>query len=41
MFINFRKSLYKVINFRGVMHVHVPSIWSLKIEGSIFYLAFS
>jgi hypothetical protein len=24
-------SLYKIINFRGIKHVHVSAIWSIKI----------
>lgn len=25
------QSLYRIINFRGIIHVHVPNIWSLNI----------
>jgi hypothetical protein len=25
------ESLYKIINFRGIKHVHVSAIWSIKI----------
>jgi hypothetical protein len=33
------QSLYKVINFRGVMPVHIPKIWSLHIPPSVqFFL---
>jgi len=25
------QSMYKVINFRGVLPMHIPAVWSLKI----------
>lgn len=33
------QSLYRIINFRGIVPVHVPSIWSLKIPPRVqFFL---
>jgi hypothetical protein len=25
------QSLYKIINFRGILPLHVPSVWSIRI----------
>ena len=25
------QSLYKIINFRGILHVHVPAVWHVKV----------
>jgi hypothetical protein len=31
------KSMYAVINFRGIIHVHVHSTWKLKIPPNIHF----
>jgi len=33
------QSLYRVINFRGIMPVHVPAVWGLKVPPRVqFFL---
>jgi hypothetical protein len=31
------QSLHKVINFRGVIHVYVPTIWTLKVPPRVHF----
>lgn len=33
-----RQSLYKVINFKGVVPVYVPAVWRLKVPPRIYFL---
>jgi hypothetical protein len=35
------QSLYKVINFRGIMPVHVPAVWNLKIPPRVLFFSLS
>jgi hypothetical protein len=31
------QSLYRVINFRGIIPVHVPAVWSLKVPFRVHF----
>ena len=31
------QSLYKIVNFRGIVPVHVPAVWHLKIPPRIHF----
>jgi hypothetical protein len=31
------QSLYKIINFRGIQHVHVPALWSIKVSPRVLF----
>jgi len=33
----FSRSLYKIVNFRGIVPVHVPVVWHLKIPPRIHF----